>query len=103
MLYVMLADWKSGLSREQQDGALGRRAQWQFPAGVNVVGEYWLGTHSPVVVAAFEADTYEPILEISLTWQDVFDLHFYPATTAEEGLQTGQQVMQRVRGGQGGG
>ena len=103
MLYAMLADWKPGLSREQQQGALGRKAQWQYPAGVKVVGEYWLGTHAPVVIAAFEADAYDPILEIALTWQDVFDLHFYPATTAEAGLQMGQQVMQRLSAGQGGG
>ncbi len=64
MLYVMLADWKSGLSREQQDGALGRRAQWQFPAGVNVVGEYWLETDSPRVVAIMEAESVAPFAEI---------------------------------------
>ncbi len=47
MLYVMLADWKPGLSREQQEGALARRAGWQYPAGAKVVGEFWPATHSP--------------------------------------------------------
>ena len=96
MLYVMLADWKPGLSQEQQTGALGRRAQWQYPGTVKVVGEYWLATHAPAVISIFESDTYESLMEISLYWQDVFDLHFFPATTPEEGLRMGQQVMERL-------
>ncbi len=98
MLYVMVADWKSGLSREQQHGALARRAQWQHPAGAHVVGEYWLGTHAPAVISIFEADDYAPIMELSLTWQDVFDLHVFPAITLEEGLRLGPEVLQRLGG-----
>ncbi len=96
MLYVLLADWKPGLSQEQQNGALARRAQWQYPATVKVVGEYWPATHAPAVITVFESDSYEGLMEISFYWQDVFDMHFFPATTAEEGLRTGQQVMERL-------
>ena len=39
MIYVWLANWKPGLSREQMDGALMRRAAWSYPDGY-VLGEY---------------------------------------------------------------
>ncbi|MFQ5879340.1 MAG: DUF3303 domain-containing protein [Dehalococcoidia bacterium] len=95
MLYVMLLSWKPGLSREQQDAGLVRRSQWKYPAGAKVVGEYWPSTPSPAVIAIFEASDYEPIMEIGMTWSDVFDVTTVPATTPEEGLRLGPQIMQR--------
>jgi hypothetical protein len=100
MLYVMLLDWKPGLTREQMDGTLMRRSKWQYPNGAKVVGEYWLGASSPAVVSVFEAAEYEPILEITLTWGDMFNITVMPATTPEEGLRLGPQILQR-RGSQG--
>jgi len=95
MLYVMLLNWKPGLSREQMDGALMRRSKWQYPKGVKIVGEYWLSTPSPSVVSIFEASDYEPIMEIDFTWNDVFDITTVPATTPEVGLKIGPQILQR--------
>ena len=95
MLYVMVLNWKPGVSREQMDGALARRATWQYPKGAKVVGEYWLAASSPAVVSIFEASDFEPILEIELTWGDVFDITVLPATTPEVGLRLGQQILQR--------
>lgn len=96
MLYVAILNWKPGLSREQQHGALARKAQWQYPAGIRVVGEFWPATHAPAVIAVFEADDFAPIMEVILTWQDVFDMQFFPATTPEEGLRLGSEVLQRI-------
>ena len=95
MLYVMVLNWKPGLSREQMDGALMRRSKWQYPKDAKVVGEYWLGASSPAVVSIFEATDYEPILEITLTWGDMFDITVMPATTPEVGLRLGPQILQR--------
>ncbi len=95
MLYVMLLNWKPGLSRQQMDGALMRRSQWQYPRGAKVVGEYWLAASSPAVVSVFEASDYEPIFEIDLTWSDVFDITVVPATTPEEGLRLGPEILRR--------
>ena len=95
MLYVMTMSWKSGLSREQTDGALIRRSQWQYPASVKLVGEYWTSSPSATVISIFEADSYEPIMEIGLVWGDVFDIQTVPATTPEEGLKMGQAIMER--------
>ncbi len=95
MLYTMLLHWKAGVDREQMDGALVRRSRWQYPAGAEVIGEYWLGTHSPAVIAVFEASDFAPILEMQMTWGDVFDIVVVPATTPEEGLRLGPEILQR--------
>jgi hypothetical protein len=31
MLFVMTMKWRPGLTRDQRDSALMRRAQWQYP------------------------------------------------------------------------
>jgi hypothetical protein len=95
MLYTMLLSWKAGLNRQQMDEALARRSRWDYPQGAKVVGEYWLGTYSPAVVAVFEASDYAPIMEMQMSWGDVFDIVIVPATTPEEGLRLGPQILQR--------
>jgi hypothetical protein len=62
LIYVWLASMKPGLSREQMDGALMRRAAWSYPAGINVLGDYWLGGHRPAVISIFESDDFGPIM-----------------------------------------
>jgi hypothetical protein len=98
MIYVWLANWKPGLSREQMDAALMRRAAWSYPDGVNVLGEYWLGGHRPAVVSIFETDNYEPIMELGLNWGDVFEIACEPACTPEQGLQWGPAILERRSG-----
>ena len=98
MIYVWRASWKPGLSREQMDGALIRRASWSYPEGLNVLAEYWLSGSSPVVISIFETDEYGPILELGLTWQDVFEISCDAACTAEQGLQLGPAILERRQG-----
>ena len=50
MLFVMTLKWQPGLTREQRDGALMRRSQWQYPQGVKLHGEYWPASESVAVV-----------------------------------------------------
>jgi hypothetical protein len=95
MLYVMILSWKPGLTRAQQDEALIKRSQWEYPAGVKVVGEYWLSSPSANVISIFEADDYEPIMELDMAWSGFFDINTSPATTPEAGLQMGQRIMER--------
>jgi hypothetical protein len=95
MLFVMFMGWRPGVTREQSDEALARRAQWQYPEGVNVLGEYWTSSPAAAVVSIAEADDYESLMEINLTWGDVFTISAFPATTAEEGLEMGARIMQR--------
>jgi hypothetical protein len=95
MIFVWVASWKPGLSREQTDGALQRRAAWNYPDGVSVLGEYWPANSSPAVVSVFEADSFEPVMELGLNWGDVFDIVCSPACTPEQGLEWGPAIMQR--------
>jgi hypothetical protein len=95
MLYVMTLDWQPGLGREQRDGALARRAGWTYPSGMTVEGEYWLGSEKPAVVVVFRADSFTPMMEVSLAWSDVFKITTYPAVTAEDGLAAGAAAMER--------
>ena len=95
MIYVWRASWKPNLTREQMDGALLRRAGWSYPEGVRQLGEYRLAGSDPAVVSIFEADSYEPIMEISLTWADVFTIACEPACTSEQGLAWGPAILER--------
>lgn len=95
MIFVWQASWKPHLSREQSDGALARRAKWKYPNTMKVLGEYWLADSNPAVISIFEAGDYSPIMELSLTWGDVFDITCTPATTPEEGLKIGPEILSR--------
>ncbi|SEL67423.1 DUF3303 domain-containing protein [Streptacidiphilus jiangxiensis] len=95
MLYVMTLEWQPGLSREERDGALARRAGWTYPPGLTVEGEYWLGAENPAVVIVFQAESFTPIMEVSLAWGDKFKITAYPAVTAAEGLAAGAEALGR--------
>jgi hypothetical protein len=76
------------------DGALERRAEYEFPKGFKRVAEYWPA--GPIVVAiVFEADNYAPVTQFLMDWQDTFEMAVYPTTTAEEGLRLGAEVLRQ--------
>lgn len=96
MEFVLLNSWKQGLSREDREEALARRAQWEYPDGLEVIAEYWPATDHPAVVAILRADDYEALFEMELTWNDTFDVTILPAISAKEGLELGPKIMERV-------
>lgn len=59
----------------------------------------WLQDPEIAVVAIYEASEYEPIMELELTWGDAFAVKTVPATSAEEGLKIGAQIMERISSG----
>ncbi|HWC38946.1 MAG TPA: DUF3303 family protein [Acidimicrobiales bacterium] len=95
MDYVMLLRWKQGLTRDQRDGALMHRASWNYPAGVQLVAEYWPATEDPAVVSIFRTEDFAALMEVQLTWGDIFDITVVPAVSAEDGLKIGPEVMGR--------
>jgi hypothetical protein len=97
LIYVLQLRFHDHLSRAQRDEALMRRAQWQYPQGIKQLGEYWLAGNDPAVLSIFETDNFEPIFELSLTWNDLFDIQATPATEPQAGLQMGQAIMQRLQ------
>jgi len=96
MLFVTLLSYRPGLTREQYAEAMKLRAQWKYPAGVKVLGEYWLSNPSPSTVGIFEADSYAPIMELGLPWGEFFTITTFPAITPEEGLKLQAQFMQKA-------
>ncbi|GBE21876.1 MAG TPA: DUF3303 domain-containing protein [Actinobacteria bacterium] len=99
MLFAWTGTWRTDLSDEAIRGALARRATWQYPDGVNVIGEWWRpGVADPAIVSVFETDSYAPILEMSLVWGDVLRIHCTPAVTVEDGLVMGAQILQKMQG-----
>jgi hypothetical protein len=98
MLFVMILEWQPGLSKEQIDGALGRRAQWNYPEGVRLIGEYWPMSADVPVLSIFETDDHAALMEITFTWGDVFKIDMHPAVSAEDGLRLGPDAMARAQG-----
>ena len=69
-----------------------RRLNWQYPAEVQVVGEYWVLGNDPAVIVM--ADTELPALMAALAdWDDAFDFTVAPALTAEQGLELSKQML----------
>jgi Domain of unknown function (DUF3303) len=95
MLFVMTLKWQPGLAREQRDGALQRRSQWNYPDGVNLIGEFWPSSENLAVVSAFETNDPAALMEIGFTWGDVFQIEVTPAVTAKDGLRLGPEAMGR--------
>lgn len=89
MLFVTLCKQRAGTTKER----VARRVQWQYPAGMNVIGEYWLQTTDPVVIVVAEAESITPIMTAMAEWDDVFDMTVVPAVTAQQGLELAKQMM----------
>jgi hypothetical protein len=97
MQYVVLLDWRTEATGEERDGALIRRGGWSYPDGLNVIAESWTASSSPAVVVIAEADNFAPLMELNMTWGDVFVITTHAAVSAEEGLTIGPEVMARAR------
>ncbi|MCW2906501.1 MAG: hypothetical protein JWL68_1290 [Actinomycetia bacterium] len=96
MDYVALLKFRSTVSATERDGALMRRAAWQYPKGIRMIAEYWPVASAAQVVSIFSADTFEQVLEFELEWSDVFDIDVHPAVAADEGLRIGSEVIGRL-------
>ena len=96
MDYVALLKFRSSVPAAERDGALMRRAGWQYPKGIRLIAEYWPIASAVQVVSIFSADTFEPVLELELEWSDVFDIDVHPAVAADEGLSIGSEVIGRL-------
>jgi hypothetical protein len=94
--YVALLKFRSSVPIAERDGALMRRASWQYPKGIRVIAEYWPVSSAVTVVSIFAADSFEQVLELELEWGDVFDIDVHPAVAADEGLRIGGEVVGRL-------
>jgi len=90
MLFVTLGKAKAASTAKQR---IARRAGWQYPSGVRVLGEYWLLTAEPAtLILISESEEAGSILSAIAEWDDLFDLTVVPAMTAEQGLELAKQM-----------
>jgi hypothetical protein len=94
--YVALLKFNSSSSAAERDAALVRRASWTYPAGMNVIAEYWPMSSQVQVVTIFATDSPALIMELELEWSDVFEVDVSPAVSAEQGLQFGAEMLGRL-------
>jgi len=92
MLFVALFTEKEGspvsldtfLARRMQGPQIGKAPTKGRIEGMELVGEYWLQSTDPKVVAIFTAESDAPILELSAEWEQEFDVTVVPATKVED-------------------
>jgi len=96
MDFVVLLKFRSSLSAADADAALGRRAAWKYPDGIQVIAEYWPLSSAVQVVSILSAESIEKLMEVFFEWDDVFDIDVYPAVSADDGLRIGPEVFTRL-------
>ncbi len=92
MLFVALFTQKAGssvsldtfLARRMQGPKIGEAPTKGRIEGLELVGEYWLQSPHPKVIAIFTAESDAPILELSSEWEEDFDVTVVPATKVED-------------------
>ena len=92
MLYVMNGRIHEHLDKNARNVAFARRAEWKYPEGVKVVGEWWRAT-APQIVVVFEASQYDPILAITTEWSDFMEIDISPCTTPDAGLAAARAFL----------
>ena len=96
MDYVGFLTFRSSVPAAERDGALMRRAAWQYPDGIDVIAEYWPLSDGPQVVIIFSTDDPAALMQLEFEWTDVFDVKISPALSAEQGLAIGPDVFGRL-------
>jgi Domain of unknown function (DUF3303) len=96
MDYVALLSFRSSVSGADRDAALMRRAAWQYPQGITPIAEYWPLGSDVQVVTIFSADSFDTMMELVFEWNDVFDIDMHPAVSAQNGLDMGPKVFERL-------
>jgi hypothetical protein len=94
--FVALLAFRSSTPAQERDAALARRASWQYPANARLIAEYWPLSADVQVVSIFSTDDFAAAMELSLEWNDVFDVAIHPAVSADEGLRVGAEVFGRL-------
>lgn len=90
MLFVTLLKAKPTGTRRSR---VARRLDWKYPEGIKVLGEYWLMTEDPAVVAITEGEDVGSIMHVLSEWDDVFEARVFPAVTAEQGMAQARREL----------
>jgi hypothetical protein len=93
MDYVAFLRFRPSISGAERDAALKRRASWQYPAGMQLIAEFWPTSADIQVVSIFSTTEFGPVMELVLEWSDVFDISVHPAVSVEDGLRIGAEAL----------
>ncbi len=96
MDYVIRLNFRESVTGAERDAALMRRAGWEYPAGVDVLAEYWPMAADLDVVVICTTDDIAALWELTAEWEDVFDIDVSPAVSAVDGLRIGPEVFGRL-------
>ena len=88
-MFVTIGKAKAASTTKQR---VARRVNWKYPAGLKVVGEYWLQSNDPTLIAILETQDVGALMSAVADWDDAFDLTVLPAMTADQGLQLAKQM-----------
>jgi hypothetical protein len=69
-----------------------RWVNWNCPADLRVIEEYWLPNNDPTLIAILETQDVGAVVRAVADWEDVFDLTVSPAMTAEQVRQLAKQM-----------
>jgi hypothetical protein len=87
MKFVALWSLKPDADQAKLAEIMGRRAEYEFPEGVEVLGEYWSVGGPPQVISIFDADNAVALSVNSVVWMDALTVEVFPVVTWEEGLE----------------
>jgi hypothetical protein len=93
---VALFSLKEGIDQAKLARVMGRRADYEFPEGISLIGEYWTSKGSPAVLAIFEDDDAAALMINAVTWMHTFHTDVFPVNMWEKGLET---LTKHLRGG----
>ena len=89
MMFLSIGKAKAASTTKQR---VARRLNWNYPAGMRVIGEYWLQGNDPTLITVVETENVASIMSAVADWDDVFDFTVLPAISAEEGLQLAKKM-----------
>lgn len=92
MLFVTLGTPKQGSTMKQR---LARRMDWTYPAGVKIIGEYWLELAAPTLLVVLETDDPAALVSARVDWDDHFDFTTVPAISADQGMEFARKLAAR--------
>jgi hypothetical protein len=88
----MTGSIRSHLDKNERNAAYARRAEWKYPEGIKVLGEWWRAS-APQICVVFEAQQYDPILALTSEWSDFMEMDISPCTTPDAGLAAARKFL----------
>jgi hypothetical protein len=87
MKFVALWSLKPDTDQAKLAEIMARRADFEFPQGMELIAEYWSTGNPPQVISIFEADDAVALQINAVVWIDALTVQVFPVLTWEEGLE----------------